>query len=72
MTEEKPEKQEKIPASPSQIAKRGLIVDVPMEASSPDPARLKYADLGEDKKWRRPDPAQDESGDDGEAQDSTA
>lgn len=72
MSEEKPEKQQKIPAKPSQIAAAGLIVDVPMEASSPNPARLKYADLGENKKWRRPDPTQDESGDDGEAQDSTA
>jgi len=65
---EKTEDDVTVPALPSEIAAAGLIVDVPMEASSPDPQRLQYEDLGPDKKWRRPDQTQD-SGDNGEAQD---
>ena len=54
----------KIPSTPARIAAAGLIIDVPMEASSPDPQPLRYEELGDDKKWRQPDQTQPESGND--------
>ncbi len=39
------------PKMPSEIAEKGLMVDVPFEGAASDPQPLEYADLGADFKW---------------------